>query len=577
MNVLDLLRRTSRPNNGVGSGSGGDGSTRRPDGQAWWSDTSPRNPDDGVQVGTTSGDADYANNSYNAIYEQLLEFLTHRDNPFQAFAGNGDNQVKALLNYLALNQEDLDFKHGAQQDLLKWIQTLNQRDYEQTIRDEQRDYNKSVLDEQRQYDSPTAQLQRLMATGLSRSAALELLNGSGLGGSSSGSSLVQSPITPSGASFAADYNQAGGTTLRNYVGAATDIANALANLASTALSGIPLGNTLKTGALLGQQLFSGQMQQSALQSVGSLMGAIYSTAADGTPFIRPKDGEVRNAEGLLNWMQGVSKDDNPNVYDYVRSPQFKEFANNPFAWQLYDTLYGEHSNASQVQTEYDYMTQSELLQLQKHAASVDLRRASTELDRLLVENSMFKDLAPFLREKQLIQVQDDIDMLMAARTPEQLNFRIQQIKDSNQSLAYIAMIDRLNYGNFWESVKDSNLKQTLMVHSLLFDRLGFTGVVGNVVRLGGYGSDAIRSIGSDLNNESDQIEDSTPLDLFGSDKESPKGLWHLGVKVAENAKGIREQIKSMFYGDRDAWTQFWQSGDQNLNVPEFLLPKSSQK
>lgn len=88
-------------------------------------------------------------------------------------SGNLENSwfLQWLLSMGAQNLGSLGtFDDDMQQQLIKMF-------LDAQVKNEQRDYDKSVLSEQRSYDSPSSQLSRLMAAGIGRDAAIQMLSG----------------------------------------------------------------------------------------------------------------------------------------------------------------------------------------------------------------------------------------------------------------------------------------------------------------------------------------------------------------------------------------------------------------
>lgn len=103
------------------------------------------------------------------------DFKTNFSGILGRFSGNSD--ISQLLNALGVNN-DKDMSDSAAED---WNKQLLETLLNYNLTQENRTYNEGLRDEQRLYDSPTNLLARLMGAGISRDAAIQMLNGAGSG------------------------------------------------------------------------------------------------------------------------------------------------------------------------------------------------------------------------------------------------------------------------------------------------------------------------------------------------------------------------------------------------------------
>lgn len=170
-------------------------------------------------------------------------------------AGIDDTSIIAGLLQDILNpgkKGDNEFA-TAKSSYINWLLTLNQRQYDENWRDNER-----------QYSSPTAQLERLMATGMSYSAALALLQGSGELGTASGISQM----TADTANAAADRS--------NDISAVDSAVNAASSLTNSALG---LFNTYQGASSFGINLSLLQSQADA-QNLANYQSRMYNQGLD---------------------------------------------------------------------------------------------------------------------------------------------------------------------------------------------------------------------------------------------------------------------------------------------------------
>lgn len=169
----------------------------------------------------------------------------------------------------------------------------------QTATQNQRDYDLKVRDEQRNYDLPTNMLQRLMATGMSRDAAFQLMSGgSGSGGSGS---LIGSGLGANGAQVSSPSGTMDLARFNSGVNAATQIVGSMCAMVNTGMSAYTAyqqGNLLKAQASLTQN------QVNAYQLSGQAFNVIQEGISDG--IVDNTDGmafaSVQNAQKALEDM-----------------------------------------------------------------------------------------------------------------------------------------------------------------------------------------------------------------------------------------------------------------------------------
>lgn len=119
---------------------------------------------------------DWANSAY--VFDYLIQKGKTPGNPYlAAMDASGDDQdpdtIRKMLALMAMYGNQ-DQKQTAFSNFLQYQKEL-----------EARDYNRQMQLDQREYDSAKSQIERLMATGMSRQAAIAALGGSSGSGSSS--------------------------------------------------------------------------------------------------------------------------------------------------------------------------------------------------------------------------------------------------------------------------------------------------------------------------------------------------------------------------------------------------------
>lgn len=233
-----------------------------------------------------------------------------------------DDGLMALIDGFLYRETDFDQQAQLRSDLLKWMQTLNDRDFNFAQKLEERSYNESLRDEQRVYDSPVAQLQRLMATGMSRQASLQMINQSGSGGSSG----IASPSVVGSTSpgFATDYNAPGGTTFNNYTQGVSQIVSSICQLFNAGVNGY---EAIKQGNLQQQQTIALQRVNDA-QSVGSQFNSVYQTAVDNGLI---DTSSIRSFDDARKAVRGIPYESSPDIYEYAHGDGYEQLTKTPLA------------------------------------------------------------------------------------------------------------------------------------------------------------------------------------------------------------------------------------------------------
>lgn len=246
------------------------------------------NPDSSLGFSGMMFNNDFTKNQQN----QLGGSGIHYDSPFSAllarFAGNSD--VSQILNLLAMVGQG-----NVGED---WNKQLTETLINYILKQEQRNYDAAWRDEQRLYDNPQNALARLMGAGISRDAAIQMLNsGAGSGGAmSQGDSVSMSEgIAPSqtrlndiqGKTAIANSVFNGINTVANLMSlgfsapqsiaqaTALGIGNAMNQKMLTAINSADavtsfIGNAVQTGALTQEQVDQCSTSDDALNLIGSM-------------------------------------------------------------------------------------------------------------------------------------------------------------------------------------------------------------------------------------------------------------------------------------------------------------------
>lgn len=196
-----------------------------------------------------------------------------------------------------------DLSDAQKQDFNKQIlETLLKYAAEQ----ENRQYNQSRLTEQRLYDNPLNQLARLMGSGISRDAAIQMISG---GSGSGGSGVITGTTTPVAEGIPASQSalnaeQTKLMPIQTAFGAISAISSAISGLGSFGISAATLGTSLAaTRAMTAGQVLSNTQLSNTLKGVESASTVIsaISQAVD-SGFIK-RDKQFDSAQHMVDFIR----------------------------------------------------------------------------------------------------------------------------------------------------------------------------------------------------------------------------------------------------------------------------------
>lgn len=277
-----------------------------------------------------------------------------------------DSELLQILGSMGIGMQDMS---GAQQ--ADWNKQLLDQMLAQLSEEDARKYNQDVLAEQRLYDSPTNQLARLMAAGISRDKAIEMLSGSGGSGGSvaAGSPAAQAAGIPASQS---DLNR---------VQAQTAIANTVFGGISTVASLVSLGfsipQAIMQAKITGSQASLSQKALLGLQSADAVMSCFSNALSMGA--LSPEDIEgFSNADDALKY-----------AYDHQDTAAFSPiFKDGSFA-NVFGTQFGRENFSKMwhnVRDTRDYGSQ-----LDQFIRGNELRNSLQDLDNQKARRDFFFD------------------------------------------------------------------------------------------------------------------------------------------------------------------------------------------
>lgn len=259
------------------------------------------------------------------------------------YSSSDEDIYHGLLQDLQLQSSQplsSDERATAQANYLNWILTQNQRQFDTQWRDNEREYT-----------SATSQLERLMATGMSYSAALAALNGSGEVGSNSG--------IPQMAALKADPNSDVNTALNGVNTAVSSLSSFMTLGLSAAQLGLqaPLLKGQSEGQVIANKVAN--MQANGIDLANNFLGMIncarnFSPITDVTD---PVSGQVskrhefdpNNFSSVDDLIQGFSSYSHPNyprAAQYLSNGGLEQLESNIFARQYLEQMLLSRNNAS---------------------------------------------------------------------------------------------------------------------------------------------------------------------------------------------------------------------------------------
>lgn len=341
-------------------------------------------------------------------------------------SSSDDDITQGLLanyQYQAGLTANTDNTATAQANYLNWLLTQNQRQYDENWRDNEREYT-----------SASAQLQRLMATGMSYSAALAALNGSGESGSSSGISQM----TADKADPSAD--------IQNSLGIANSVMNGVTSLGNAVFGGLTAVSTMNLNtaqaALLSTQAGSQQINTDILRrdyegklTADSVNGAIRTSMANGS-FV-PTTESLTSAESLVNAAYNAK---------VIPHDLLKAYYSNTAAQSAFTSMYSDnYASAGAKPTSKDYEEQRKAIVNGWLAQQFEPTIKKAELD--LLNQDILKRIAEVKLTNKDVTLKDaQIGLTKAQTTAQQYENHITYPK----AMAYMEHAKEMKPYYWWQ-------------------------------------------------------------------------------------------------------------------------------
>ena len=292
---------------------------------------------------------------FQAALQELVNGETDSSQLLASLLGAGNAQFSA-------ERWDMFYQY-----LLGMMQQANQRAFDIEQRDESRLYN-----------NPMNELARLMGSGVSRDAALEILKGSAGGSGSLG-------VAGSGAFDAPSVSAPSGTMeLQKQQSIAGMVFGSLAALSNLVQSGVSVAQGIEqVNQLKGQNYFSNK-QIEAFDSVQQLTSALQTMQTNGE--IEPSEIEkLSNANDLIKFLQKQSES-NENLKQLIKSPAYATALGTSYGRNYFNQYWKSLRDTRDEGTLLDSFIRNQ--QLQNTLLNANIDKVGAEMENLGKQNSL---------------------------------------------------------------------------------------------------------------------------------------------------------------------------------------------
>lgn len=210
-------------------------------------------------------------------------------------------------------------------------QKLIQLFLDNLVKSEQRDYDKGVLGEQRVYDSPMNQLARLMGAGISRDAAIQMLQGSDSGsligsGAESDSGEPMTPVT------------------QQAIQAVQTAVGAIGAVGSMVSLGFTIPQALQQTHFLKNQNFLSDQQKSAYQMASKAFGILNGAGSAAEAF--------DSTASAISSIQSLAASGNKPATDFIQQGGIEKMQEvSPFVSPVLSTMYRNEHDSEMLRNE----------------------------------------------------------------------------------------------------------------------------------------------------------------------------------------------------------------------------------
>lgn len=297
---------------------------------------------------------------------------------------NGEDDIAELLRqkFGTFGMYDDDWAREDANQAVDWQKILNERAYNENMRDEERAYN-----------NPTALLGRLMSTGMSRQAALQLLAQMNGGGGSP----IQSPASPLSGDSASPSEKR-----REQARTAVQAFMSLMSF------GVSASAAAATNSLQSAQAIAQKQANDAQVASAEFNGIVYDAEKAG--IIDPKSMDFDSCVAALN---KVSSAENEGIYNFMNGGKMRSLMSTPGAYSIasqnYNTRFGNQNALTSVRQQ-NAVAAAQEMSVESLISSIDKNNAEvqkifSEINSIDVHTELDQLIAPLERQNIVANTQ----------------------------------------------------------------------------------------------------------------------------------------------------------------------------
>lgn len=345
---------------------------------------------------------------------------------FNAYEGNGHSLLDMLWNALLGYRADTsEYGQDMQNKFMDML--LSQQE-----KQEDREYNEQWRDNERAYSSAQSQLARLMATGMSRDAAMRLLGSGGSGSGGSSAAPISSTLPFGQNSSAIDYANMKINDRNSIANIVLGSFNAATNLVS---AGFGINSAFAAAKNTMTATKTMEQNSDAMMQSGSVMATIQNAISQG---FKPSADDLSTLDKARSWLQSIHATGSlgSDIASAISTLETNG-SNNPFFAGAMNRAFRDYHDTANVKrmndANYDQLQGQITLQgVQKDLLLKQADELDTVIDKNLTE--------VMLMYQNAAKVQKEIEQIDAiiALTDSQMNAtnteteRLRQDIDMNQ-------------------------------------------------------------------------------------------------------------------------------------------------
>lgn len=301
-----------------------------------------------------------------------------------SYGGRDNNTLLAMIYALLQAWQGNDTEYGIDQQNKYIDMLLNQQE-----KKEDRQYSEEWRDNERAYNSAQAQLARLMATGMSRDSAMQLLGAGGAGSGGSSAAPVTSTLPSGLGSSAIDYAN---MKINDRNSWANIVFGSIQSAASLVGLGFSANTAVKQAQNIEAQTSIMTNQMNADGSAGVVLSTVQNLAAAGHA---PTKDDTSSPSALRKWLGSLGDVGSalaPQVASAIESIDTNG-NNNPFFYRSLQSAFRDYHDTQNVprmnDADYDNIVADTALKqvnMDGIRANAEKARAGAQLDLQEFEN-----------------------------------------------------------------------------------------------------------------------------------------------------------------------------------------------